>query len=326
MKCIVETRLYTDIFIRSNIRMAKLFRTLHTRPDLARNIITFEGTLFPAPPKYRSPSVTPLSFIKNWNKRRSIRKQERVICETTVASIHHMVNVQILTLSDFGWLGTPYQNLVRDAISSTASLSSLTILTIEGKAFDISSRHEGYSLELSLLLGSLPLLECLQLPSGDWDLEGCILQSDVPYLGRLLARSQEARLLVPGRSITSLAIVQLFEVPDPDEWRFLAASAVPITFFALNDTRSPKVLKSVLRSVAKHFKDVQRLILHGSIYDMLPLLVEGLPSFSSLRTLCIMAWDIDTEGKKRIEGQRLHAITCIRSVNPQFENLEIERW
>ncbi|KAG9032548.1 hypothetical protein FRB95_001213 [Tulasnella sp. JGI-2019a] len=237
-----------------------------------------------------------------------------------------MVNIKTLLLRDFGWLGTPYQNLVHNAISSTVSLSSLTDLTLLGAAFDRPPRHEDYGLELSLLLRGLPLLECLRLQSGDWDLQGYILQSDVPRLGRLQARSHEAKLLVPGRPITGLCITELFELPDPDEWRFLAASAVPLTFFAIDDTESPEVLKSVLHSVAKHFKDVQKLRIFGCIYSTMDVLVKEFPSFPSLRNIHIRGWGIHKGGEKKVESRRLDAITHIRSVNPQFQNLAINNW
>ncbi|KAG9000879.1 hypothetical protein FRB94_005102 [Tulasnella sp. JGI-2019a] len=296
------------------------------RPELAHNIITFDGTLHPAPPKSQIPPVMLISSITHCNQQLSTRIQEQAFSETIVTSIRHMVNVKSITLHDFGWLGTPYENLVRDAISSTVSLSSLTTLIIGGQDFPKSGGHENHSSQLSLLLRSQPLLESLELGSGEWDLQNCILRSDVPRLSRLVARPHEARFLVPGRPITSLSITSIFTVPGPDEWKMLAASAVPLTFLTLDDTIDPEVLESALRSVATHFKDVQRLLIYGAAYHAFPLLVEGLPSFPSLRTLRLMAWDIDTEGKKKIDSRRLHAITCIRSVNPQFENLEIEEW
>ncbi|KAG9026512.1 hypothetical protein FRB95_008738 [Tulasnella sp. JGI-2019a] len=235
-----------------------------------------------------------------------------------------MVNIKSLTLRDFGWLGTPYQNLIRDAISLTVSLSSLTSLVIQGQDFPPSGRHENHSVQLALLLRSQPLLECLELRSSEWDLQDCMLQSDVPRLSHLVAGSREARFLVCGRPITSLFIRSITREPGPDGWKALAASSAPITFLALDDMYHP-FLEAALHSVAMHFKDVQKLSIQGAAYQILPLLIGGFPSFPYLRTLRLKAWDLNMEGTESIEDQRLDAIMYIRHRCPQFQNLEMDQ-
>ncbi|KAG9032560.1 hypothetical protein FRB95_001225 [Tulasnella sp. JGI-2019a] len=228
MRSIVETCLYAHIFIppHPHVRTAKLLRTLHTRPDLAHNIISFGGSLYPVSPKPQFPRViTPTSLVKNWYQMWSTKQPDP---QLTVISIHRMVNAKTLTLCDFAWLGTVSETLVRDAICSTISFTSLTTLIIDGRDFFRSGRPPGYSRELSLIIRHQPLLERLELRSGDWDLGPWILPTDVPRLTHLTSLPEEAIILVPRRPIKSLILRDMVELPDQVFWGALAASASPI--------------------------------------------------------------------------------------------------
>ncbi|KAG9026514.1 hypothetical protein FRB95_008740 [Tulasnella sp. JGI-2019a] len=277
MRGIVENCIYAHITIPNYPRMTKLLETLHTRPDLAYGIITFDGSLYPVPQKPRFPRVvTPISLVKKWCQQRSMKRRERTLCHTAVSSIRNMVNVKSLTLSDFRWLGTSSQTLVCKAICSTTSLTSLTTLVIQGREFSQSQRHSECNRQLCLILRHQPLLERLELRSGDWDLGQWILPTDIPHLTHLTSRPEEAKFLVPGRPIASLDFKKLSLMPRMDIWDALAASTSPIRTLKV-DVFQHNVLLSFLRLISSHLQDLQNLALIGPSYDTLPL---GFPHFS----------------------------------------------
>ncbi|KAG9000886.1 hypothetical protein FRB94_005109 [Tulasnella sp. JGI-2019a] len=230
--------------------MLKLLRTLHTRPDLAHRIVTFDGSLYPIAPVVSTPSIQ--------RQQRPMNRSERALSSTIVILIHNMMNVKSLTLHDFSWVGTPCQAIVCNAISSTLSFTSLTALAVEGR--DFGERRE-YSSQLSLILRSQPLLECLELRSGAWDLGRWIFRSGVPRLTRLVARLDEAKVLVPGRPITSLSIKHMSGPPSLDVWEALAASTAKVTALALDAGYGP--LEPSLRSIALHLQSIQELVITG---------------------------------------------------------------
>ncbi|KAG9000882.1 hypothetical protein FRB94_005105 [Tulasnella sp. JGI-2019a] len=290
MRSIVETCLYAHILIppHHHERMARLLRTLHARPDFAHNIISFGGSLYPALPKSRLPRViTPTSLVKNWCQRWSTKQPDP---QLTVISIHRMVNVRLLTLYDFAWLGTISETLVRDAICSTISLTSLTTLVIDGRDFFRPGLPPGYNRELSLILRHQPLLERLELRSGDWDLGQWILPTDVPRLAHLMSPPAEARVLVSRRPIKSLVLRNVYALPDQVFWGALAASTGPIHTLKV-DILHHVVLLSFLDSLSVNLHDIQHLTLNGPDYEHLPMLTQKFPSLPSLCTLRIILWE-----------------------------------
>ncbi|KAG9031621.1 hypothetical protein FRB95_002488 [Tulasnella sp. JGI-2019a] len=331
MRSIVETCLYAHIFIppHHKVRMTKLLRTLHTRPDLAHNIITFSGSLYPASPKPRFPRViTPTSLVKNWCQRWSTKQPDP---QMTVISIHRMMNVKSLTLYDFAWLGTTSETLVRDAICSTISLTSLTSLAIQGRDFFQPGRHLHYNRELSLILRHQPLLERLELRSGDWDLGSWILPTDIPRLTHLMSPPAEAIVLVPRRPVKFLVLREMLALPDQMFWGALAASASPIHTLKVGILQH-EVLLSFLHSLSVNLQDIQHLSLNGPDYEHLPMLTQGFPSLSSLRTLHVTLWDhqacqvdgVDSDQLR--EDRRADLIARVRLKCPQFESLEYDHF
>ncbi|KAG9000875.1 hypothetical protein FRB94_005098 [Tulasnella sp. JGI-2019a] len=327
MKRIVEACLYTHISIPTlsdyhHIRMAKLLRTLHTRPELAHKIITFDGRLYPAPDRYHFSTRVPTPVLKHWYQEHSMKRLSKSI----VSLIHNMVNVKSLTLRDFHWLGTRVDDRIFNAMRSSTSLRSLTSLAVkcETKCWT-SGTHENYSLQLCLVLRSHPLLERLELGPGRWDLEPWILQSDIPRLSHLTADSNAARVIVPGRPITTLYIPNLMGVRDVDTWEALAASVMPITTLAFDFLWERKA--SPLCSIGIYMKDVQHLVLNCFSVMMLPRITKELPSFRCLRTLRLSVLNYSPNGRNDYEGKRTEAIIRIRSICPEFQDLKIgARW
>ncbi|KAG9026515.1 hypothetical protein FRB95_008741 [Tulasnella sp. JGI-2019a] len=328
MRSIVETCLYAHISIPfyHPRRMSKLLRTLHDRPDLAQNVITFNGSFYPALLKSRGPRViTPTSLIQHWYQQWSVERHERAFSTTSATSINNMMNVKSLTLHDFHWLGTPSQNLICDAICSTVSLASVTTLILQGYDFFQHKRHAGSECQLSLILRHQPLLERLELRSGNWDLEQWILPTDVPHLTYLKSGLKEAKVLVPGRPITFLAFRKMSAMPDVDVWQALTASTEPIRTLKV-DIPEVNFFSSFLNIISVHLQDVQNLVLTGPGYDSLPMIIENFPPFRSLRTLHIKLWDhvdnrIENISATLYENRRANFITHLRLESPQFESL-----
>ncbi|KAG8999099.1 hypothetical protein FRB94_006435 [Tulasnella sp. JGI-2019a] len=328
MRRIVETRLYMHLLTPfDDLRMVKLLRTLHTRPDLAHNIITFDGSLYPALQKPRFPRVvTPTSLVKNWYQRWSMIRRERTLSHMTVTSILHMVNVRSLTLRDFRWLKTTSaQTLISHAICSTVSLPSLTSLTIHGSDFRPETKPN-YVIQLSLILRYQPFLERLELRSGEWDLERWIFPTDLPRLTHLMSGPEEAKVLVPGRPITSLALRKLSVVPRMDVWVALTTSTSPIHALKV-DVLQHDVLLSILHFISSHLQDVEDLTLNGPTYETLPLLTQGFPSLPSLRILHVTLWvhlgcEMESVCTTLREGRRADLVTRLRSECPEFKSLD----
>ncbi|KAG9032559.1 hypothetical protein FRB95_001224 [Tulasnella sp. JGI-2019a] len=255
MRTIVETCLYEHIFIPhyDDLRTARLLRTLRTRPDLAHNIITFDGNLYLAPRKSRFPRVIPRTSLgRTWFGQRSMKQHD------SRTAIHHTVNVKSLKIHDFGWLGTESQTFVCNAICSTISLTSLNI---QGYVFFHPYRHPDSEFQLSVILRHQPLLERLELRD-EWNLEQWILPTDVPHLTHLTTRSEEAKIFVPGQPITSLSLREIWVMPNKD-------------------------LLPFLQFLSTHLHDVQDLTLDGPYYENVPMLTLGFPSFLSLRNFRI---------------------------------------
>ncbi|KAG9026508.1 hypothetical protein FRB95_008734 [Tulasnella sp. JGI-2019a] len=288
--------------------MAKLFRILNTQADLAHNIVTFDGCLYPQLDKSQSPceGVSLPSFIKRWRHEWSV---DRMLARTIVTSLHHMVNVKSLTLRDFDWTGSQSETLVYGAICSTECLPSLTTLIVHGRTFYRPDQVRDHSRQLSLIIRSHPLLERLELRSGNWDLGSWIVQSDVPNLSYLMARPGDARVLIRGRPITSLFINRALTA-DLDAWEAPAISAVSNICVTLHYLENG-VVESVVRFVVTHFKDVQELIVNGIYFHELSSLFSSFPSFCNLRTLRFGVRNLfDGTGKKMDENQRIDAIIC----------------
>ncbi|KAG9032551.1 hypothetical protein FRB95_001216 [Tulasnella sp. JGI-2019a] len=328
MRTIVEPCLYKHISIpthhrRNHTRMAKLLRTLYTRPDLTHYILTFNGSFSPVPH-----IDSPPSGLNRWllNQLRHARTLSGMI--TTL--IHHMVNVRSLTLQDFDWLETASQTLISNALCSTTSFASLTALAIEGHNFFQPGKTGDYTSQLSLILRSQPRLERLELRSGDWDLEHWILQSDVPSLSHLMAQPSEAPVMVCGRPIRSLFIRNVLTVPTSDIWEAVARSEALIDTLTL-EVIQYKDLTPTLYSASMYMKDVQKLVIHGAACQELPLLISGFPSFHYLQTLRVMVWDywdggkISVNGERTNEEERIDATIFLRSRCPRLQNLEINQ-
>ncbi|KAG8994076.1 hypothetical protein FRB94_010176 [Tulasnella sp. JGI-2019a] len=180
-----------------------------------------------------------------------------------------MVNVRSLTLHDFRWLGTTSQTRICEAICSTPSFTSLTALAIQGRDFFQSRRHSDCDFQLSLILRHQPLLERLELRSGNWDLERWILPTDVPHLTHLMSRPEEAKALVPGRPITSLVLGNILAMPDQDFWEALTMSTSRIDILKV-EILECEVLLPFLQLLSINLQDVQELILDGAGYEHLP--------------------------------------------------------
>ncbi|KAG9032556.1 hypothetical protein FRB95_001221 [Tulasnella sp. JGI-2019a] len=300
--------------------MAKLFRTLRTRPDLARNIITFDGSLYPAPYKAQYPSPF---LVRHWCRKWSIKRQERKLSGMIVASVQHMVNVTSLTLHDFRWLGTPYQTRVRNAIYSSISL---TTLAIQGRDFFQPGSHSDCDFQLCMILRHQPLLERLELRSGDWDPGQWILPTDIPHLTHLMARPEEAKYLVPGRPVASLALRKMLTLPGEDIWEALTASTSPIHTLKV-DIFDLQVVLPFLHLLSVHLQDLQDLALDGASYESLPMLTQGFPSFRSLRTLHLTIWvrwgrKQNRAGAALNMDRRRDLVTRVQLECPQFQSFD----
>ncbi|KAG8993565.1 hypothetical protein FRB93_001944 [Tulasnella sp. JGI-2019a] len=314
MRNIFEPCLYARIIFPSSYRRqnAELFRTLHGRLDLAHNIVTFEGSLYPTPRKSR---------FRHWIQ------SERAFSKRIVISIHHMVNVRSLSLRDFRWVGTPAQTRICDAICSTGTFTSLTTLIIQDYDFYQYGRHPADKFQLCLILRHLPLLERLELWTSFWEIEQRILPTDIPRLTHLIARPREAKVIVPGRPITSLSIKYILMVPGRDFMEALSMSTGSIHTLKV-ETMDLQHLLSFLRLLSVHVQDVQKLILDGPRYEHLPMLTQEFPSFRSLRTVCVRIFDylectlhgVGVESWR--EENRADLSADIRLKCPQFERLD----
>ncbi|KAG9026506.1 hypothetical protein FRB95_008732 [Tulasnella sp. JGI-2019a] len=225
----VETCLYSHIST-DDTRVIKLLGTLHTQPELAHNIVAFDGRLYPAQDRHHFSSRVPTPILKHWHQEHSIKRYERKITKSTATLIHHMMNAKSLELQDLPWLEIRIEESICNLICSTASLRSLTSLAIqclEMSSRDLNKRRD-YSRHLCLILRGHPLLERLELLPGLWDLGPWILQSHIPRLSHLAANSDTARVMIRGRPNTSLYIPNLMDVRDADTWEALAASTAPI--------------------------------------------------------------------------------------------------
>ncbi|KAG9032557.1 hypothetical protein FRB95_001222 [Tulasnella sp. JGI-2019a] len=319
MKSIVETCIYAHIVVPyyDHLRMSRLLQTLHTRPELARNIITFDGSLYLAPRKSRFSRVVPRTSLgKSWFGQRSTKRH---VSRATVAILHRMVNIKSLKLYELTWLGTESQTLVCNAICSTMSLTSLTI---QGYGLFHSSRHPDSDSQLSAILRHQPLLERLEL-EGEWDLEQWILPTDVPHLTHLMSRPGEAKFFIPGRPIASLSLMEIRAAPDKDFWEALSTSASSIHTLKVNILKDGALLP-VLQLLSTHLRDVQDLSLEGPYYENLPMLTAGFPSFLSVRTLHLTVWEhcCPIHKEEHINNLRTDLIARVQLECPQLESLE----
>ncbi|KAG9026511.1 hypothetical protein FRB95_008737 [Tulasnella sp. JGI-2019a] len=246
--------------------MANLLRTLRSRPDLARNITTFHGSLHPVTQFVSLPPT-----LKDWDQQWPTMRRERTYTTSIMASIPSMMNLKFLTLHDFEWLGSMSQDIVCDSIPPPVPLAAITLTTlvIECRSFFLTGDLEENSIQLSLILRSQPFLECLALRSGNWDLEPLIVPSDIPLLSHLMAKPREAKVLVRGRPITTLFISGMLIVSDLSVWESIAASSAPITTLTL-ELAYHDVLGSALALAAIYTKDVQKLVIQGVIPRELP--------------------------------------------------------
>ncbi|KAG8844915.1 hypothetical protein FRB96_002804, partial [Tulasnella sp. 330] len=233
MKNIIEPYMYTHITIPSTDqqRVLKFFQALEKRPEIAKNVVSFDGSLFPVPIDRFPRVVTPTALSKHWLRKWGAKKQGRNLSRTIPTSLQHMRNVKSLTLHEFEWLGTPSRDLYSDGFPSSLSL---TTLILNGPmAHRTLKTWSAYNSQLITILRHQPLLEHLELRSSAWDLQ-LLLPADVPRLTHLVSRPEDAYALVRGRPITSLTLVNTRWVPDLLIWLALEASTATVTNLRIN--------------------------------------------------------------------------------------------
>ncbi|KAG9008721.1 hypothetical protein FRB93_006267 [Tulasnella sp. JGI-2019a] len=323
MRRIIETCLYTNVIIPWSAldRLMNLFRTLDTRPDLASNIITFDGSFYACMDYFMTPSRT-----RQWRRKWLMKRDKRTQSSAKETLLHHMVNVKSLTLRGFGWPRTPSQAL----LTGVMSLTSL-------KALIIIENYESYYPYTTPNFGTLgnhvihhhQLLECLEFRSGGWCLERRIQQSDGPRISHLIDRPHKAGVMVYGGPVAALLIKSEGLSPNPyrwDVWKLLAAEVAPIIALTL-DAPEREPFESILGLAAQYLKDIQTLVIKKVLFQEVHSLTGRLPSFCCLHTLRFIVPDllVGGMGRKMSEEQRIDATTDIRSRCPQFRNLEIEQ-
>ncbi|KAG8980758.1 hypothetical protein FRB94_009792 [Tulasnella sp. JGI-2019a] len=264
MRDVVEAFLYKDIMITWNwgFRIQLLLRTLGDRPDLARRTTTFEGLL--APTNYND--LTDSKY--RWVGDRRRKKFEVLV----VRALGNLSNLRELNLRDiyFGPATPPWSAPIK--LLGYFHRTPLTSLGVSGprvwcEAGVTSPGHLRVQTECAAEVFSLirnqPLLQRLRLPVGFGELlEEKFSPTDIPQLTSLSAAASDARLIVPGRPVTSLDLLTVPSRRFADIWREISRSTAPLVQITLHITSdSPLALN--MQAMAEHLQDLERLSLIG---------------------------------------------------------------
>ncbi|KAG9010787.1 hypothetical protein FRB94_009868 [Tulasnella sp. JGI-2019a] len=280
MRCIVEASLYTHIRITLKRdykqRIFNLWRTIYDRPDLARRIIIFNiPILYPFPywvPRAEKGPFSLLHRIQNSKTKRNNRLLEDAITEC----FPHLCNVTSLTIRDSDLLRMSLNPLAKEALSAVA-LPCLNTLAVYGRTLAPDHHQAACCSQFVTIIRLQPLLEHILLfyVGTGWNLQQRILLTDLPRLSTLVSGVNEAAVLVPGRSITSLSLIGTWSSRSDTALTALAPSACLLGKLTLDLGRSSWLLVPVIHMVATHMPDITCLVVVASHHHDMPLVSNG---------------------------------------------------
>ncbi|KAG8851742.1 hypothetical protein FRB96_009107 [Tulasnella sp. 330] len=265
MRHVVEPFLYKDIVITWNWgwRLQRLLRTLGDRRDLAKRTTTFHGLLCPS-------NYNDLKDSKyKWAGDQRRKKLEAML----VRALDNMTNLHSFQLRDlyFGPATPPWSAPL--SLISQLRRAPLTSLSVDAPRVwcETGVTTPGHlrlqticTAELFSLIRRQPGLEYLRLPAGFGEMvEGQLLATDVPKLTSLTAGVADARLVVPGRPITSLNLLDLPSRHFSDAWNDMSRSTAPLTEVTLTSSSGSARLASNMEAIGVHIDDIKSLTILG---------------------------------------------------------------
>ncbi|KAG8878403.1 hypothetical protein FRB97_002484 [Tulasnella sp. 331] len=235
-----------------------------------------------------------------------------------------MENLRLLDLVDVRsntWLPSGSFQLLKDA-AQHLSLTSLhlPLFTIESAiGLQQGLRHVSAEPDILVFLRQQPRLEHLSLY--DDHLEG-LQPTDIPNLRSLATTASHAKIIVPGRPITTMSLLFGMEVETERLWKALAASSGPLTDVTLQSAGFPD-FELHCQAMAVHLPRITSLTLKtfhigfdDTVSESLRLL-SALHPLTHLRTLRVGLASFRTD---------THEVWCgLRSACPNIEQISVTR-
>lgn len=266
--------LYTYIWIppdrRDNVQA--LMRTLHANPELASLTASFNGFLLPlpyapAPEPSRLSRITTSFFTLltgHTNEAKDIPMDETTYGSVLRGAACNMVSLRALTIPYLEH--SKWNYMITDIFAPAVRLRSLEVGLVEHEL----PRYPYTVLldvELGKLLSALSTLEHLTIPPHHAISPAPIEPSHIPRLTTMQCGSDAARVLVPGRPVTSL---RLTDIPPTTYmsglWYNVAASTGPMKELVLQVYGYASFIVPHLEYISTSQLALERLELEG-VYD-----------------------------------------------------------
>ncbi|KAG8999686.1 hypothetical protein FRB94_005989 [Tulasnella sp. JGI-2019a] len=213
-------------------------------------------------------------WTAKWRDPRTISAFEKVL----VASLNNMENLRELHIKHVSPLPSHKQWNCLPLIRKSR-LSSLAVLKFSGATILYTDPSVS---DVFPLIRDHPLLEHLRLPKGYGNLP--FLSTDIACLKSLDAMSTDARMILPGRPVTTLV---LRDTPSPpsETWRDLGRSTGPLTRISLPGSLDTSQLTSNLSVMADCLEHLESLSIGTLSFVGYDDVAAVLPAFTRLRDL-----------------------------------------
>ncbi|KAG9026517.1 hypothetical protein FRB95_008743 [Tulasnella sp. JGI-2019a] len=211
-------------------------------------------------------------------QRRS-KKEEGTDTESTrfeallIQALDGMQNLRRLHLCEAGFYGRSLSLLGPVQSIGHFRRAHLTSLSFDGRfcgcGITLPVQLEAHTIlasQIYSIIQNQPLLQHLQLPSWFGELvKEPILPKDVPQLISLCASASDARLIIFGRPVATLKLLDPPVDPFLDAWDHLSCSTVPIRdlTFRLPSSRSVPVPVQHLQAIVTHLPRLEPLTVMG---------------------------------------------------------------
>ncbi|KAG9023890.1 hypothetical protein FS837_005592, partial [Tulasnella sp. UAMH 9824] len=250
-------------------RSSRLLQTLHDRPALISQIVTYYGPVFPPEWAEKSPNYLPWTLDLSEDARWSVG----------LAVFQKAVNIRDLHFTGYyNWINASVWAHHRKAVDDMV-LDRLVI------------HVPGGNVDLVSLLRNQPELTRLELLRGgdEWvNLE----KTDIPKLKSLSATLETAALIVPGRPVSAINLLPSLVGDRLDEGllQCLNMSTRPIRQFEMHlcSLYREDLVRDQLQTLARSLPAIEDLTIHvgGRISGQL-LLLE-IPAFGSISSLTLL--------------------------------------
>ncbi|KAG8895295.1 hypothetical protein FRC01_012456 [Tulasnella sp. 417] len=256
-------------------RSSRLHQTLHDRPALLSQIVTYRGPIFP-----HMDDVSDEGSDAELPRKRRMYEDPRLYVSLTI--FEGAVNIRDLEFTDYfeRWTVNFIWKSQKEAISRMV-LDQL-VMDVPNESFDVVQ-----------VLRNQPELTRLELPwpggGGGWkNLEA----KDIPKLKSLSAKLEIAALIVPGRPVDEVNLLSSEggRRLDEDLLQRLSESTRPIRKFGtkLYIPFHEESVRGVLKTLSRYLPDLEALTISvkGKISGR--MLLSELPAFPSIVSLTLL--------------------------------------